>query len=181
MGAHPGRLPVGAPRLQAPVLGSAAATTNGAVIGDHVLYLIPDISSQVPDVARFPIIVELLGRLAPTAESASISVTETVRFFDAGENLESIRCPACEEDVDFGWWGESMGMAYEADFEDLSVTTPCCSTSTTLHDLEYDWQQGFARWAAELRNPDRGRLGANERAELDAAAGVPLREIWQHV
>ena len=156
-------------------------TTNGSIIGDQVLYLIPDSSSQVPDVARFPTIVELLERLAPTAESASISVSERVRFFDAGENLESIRCPACGEDLDIGWWGESMSAAYEADFEELGVTTPCCSTATTLHDLEYDWPQGFARWAVELRNPDRGHLDATERAELDAAAGVPLREIWQHV
>lgn len=145
-----------------------------------MLYLIPEDSSRVPDVAAFPTIVELLERLAPAAASVSISVSESVRFFDAGANFESVRCPACKEEMDIGWWGESMSAAYEAGLEDLGVTTPCCSSSTSLHDLDYDWPQGYARWAAELRNPDRGPLKDCERAELDAAAGVPLREIWQH-
>ena len=76
---------------------------------------------------------------------------DNIRFADAGQNFESVVCPSCKENL-MEWWGSAMNFAYSYDygFANLEVVTPCCTTRTTLHSLEYNFPQGFYRTMIEI-------------------------------
>lgn len=61
-------------------------------------------------------------------------------FIDCGSNLEYIKCPCCNADISFEWWGEQVDKAIENDFESLDVTMPCCGKSSSLNDLKYHFR-----------------------------------------
>ena len=74
-----------------------------------------------------------------------------------------------------------MNSAHEHNLEDkLTTPTPCCSQSTTLNDLDYDWPQGFARWRIEILNPSVGRLRPEAEQALSDALGHAVRLIYTH-
>jgi len=58
---------------------------------------------------------------------------------------------------------------------------PCCGSSVTLNDLEYDWPQAFGRFRWEVRNPNKGELVTSDRMAIEAAAGVPLVFVYKRL
>lgn len=67
---------------------------------------------------------------------------DQVRFIDQGGHFEWVRCPACRAELDVSWWRAEMERAYERQFADLTITTPCCAAAPTLNDLGYHWPAG---------------------------------------
>jgi hypothetical protein len=50
----------------------------------------------------------------------------------------------------------------------------------TLNELEYDWPQGFSRYALSVMDP--GKAGLEEMApQLEASLGCRLRVIRRHL
>ncbi len=75
-----------------------------------------------------------------------------------------------------------MTTAHETAFGALGVTTPCCTSQTTLNDLVYDWPAGFARFVLEARNPGvAGLLSPADQAILEAALGCPVRQVLARI
>jgi hypothetical protein len=76
---------------------------------------------------------------------------EKIQFADAGLNFEFVKCPSCKDDL-MEWWCDAMSSAYaeKSGFFNLETVTPCCSTETSLHDLEYGYQQGFYKIMIEV-------------------------------
>jgi hypothetical protein len=58
---------------------------------------------------------------------------------------------------------------------------PCCGVSNTLHELVYEWPQGFGRFALEAMNPNIGILEDEHKKELEELLGTKLRVIYQHI
>jgi len=79
--------------------------------------------------------------------------------------------------MDLKWWRNSVDVAYRDRFTDLAVTTPCCSTRTTLNDLVFDWPAGFSRFVLEARNPGVRDLSVTLVADLGRILGCSLRPI----
>ena len=71
------------------------------------------------------------------------------------------------------WWNSE-------DRRSLAVETPCCGRATSLNDLDYVLPQGFACTAIELMNGGRD-LEPEEREQVEAALGLPVRIIWSHI
>ena len=108
------------------------------------------------------------------------TVSDTVEFVDPGGNFERVLCPACNTEIT-RWWVGAMEAAYESRFENLMITLPCCGTSSSLNDLQYDWPAGFARFVLEVRNANIGGiLPANEVAELEALLGCAVKQVLAH-
>jgi hypothetical protein len=57
----------------------------------------------------------------------------------------------------------------------------CCSAEHTLHELEYQWPQGFARCELSLTNPNIGKLSDAQRVQLESLLGCRVRIIYQHL
>jgi hypothetical protein len=149
----------------------------------NFLRLIPTDPFWEPDEVPARRALAVLGKLAPATEVLELKRFEGVVFVDAGANLEQVKCPYCSAVLQWDWLGEEMDTVHLAGIavpEDLCVTTPCCRRRASLNDLRYHWPAGFARFELSAMSPGRGFLRETERAQVEAAVGHPLRQIWAH-
>ena len=73
----------------------------------------------------------------------------------------------------------------DEDFDDgfklAAYTTPCCHAECRLHELIYEWPQGFGCFALEVRDPGIGKLEEKHLRELEEILGRKFRVIYQHI
>jgi hypothetical protein len=151
-------------------------------MSDDYILVIPRDPRYVPTPEVQRRLVELLERLAPNAEDITVETSEEIRFFDCGENFEGIVCPGCAAEINLEWWQARMDDdAKEGSFRLASYVLPCCGARVTLNDLKYDWPQAFGRFRWEARNPGVGELTSANKADLEAAAGIALVFVRQHI
>jgi len=95
--------------------------------------------------------VNLIKKLNWDGNHPRFIFNERVQFADAGQNFECVKCRFCGINL-MDWWGNAMSSAYseEHGFVNLNVTTPCCNELTSLHDLAYDFPQGFYKTMIEV-------------------------------
>ncbi len=149
-------------------------------MSDNYLRLVPAEPNFCPaeDAARAALAT--MSELFPAAKHVELEFCDEIRFFDAGQNTESVACPHCDAELS-EWWGDAMDIAYVSKFADLSVRTPCCQRATSLNDLVYMWPVAFGRFALEAANPGRPTLSDEERAAVEQALGSQLRVVWQRL
>jgi hypothetical protein len=70
---------------------------------------------------------------------------------------------------------------YEDGFRLDKYATPCCGKAHTLHELTYEWPQGFGRFALNAMNPNLGLLDDKYKREFEEILGTPLRVIYRHI
>ena len=58
---------------------------------------------------------------------------------------------------------------------------PCCGAQHTLHELKYEWPQGFARFNLCAENPSIGKLSTKQQRQFESILGCPVRIIYQHL
>jgi hypothetical protein len=145
-------------------------------MSDDILSVIPDDPQYVPDHPAQQISHALFSSFVAKADEVKLLVYDDVHFIDPGENFSSVTCPVCGTDIS-AWWQEAMQTAYDQGFADLTITTPCCNSTGSLNDLNYDWPAGFASFALQARNPhidiNEGQLGM-----LASMLKCQLRKIW---
>ena len=150
-------------------------------MSDDWLHIIATDPMFVPNESGVRAISALVSTVAPHAERVDVIDERRIVFLDAGANFETVRCNSCGTVLDLAWWTEQVNSAYEHDFSDLTTVTPCCSKSTTLNNLDYEWPQGFARWRVEILNPGVGRLPPEAEQALSDALGHTVRVIYTHI
>jgi hypothetical protein len=148
-------------------------------MSDNWLRLIPTDPGWLPTRAETDTAVNLLRSWLPEAQDVTSRVSDQIEFVDQGANFERVTCPSCGSEVAMDSWSEAVGLAYESEFTNLSITTACCGQSTSLNDLHYEWPAGFARFVMEAKNPN-GDLSDAQIVELADAIGSSLRRIWAH-
>ena len=74
-----------------------------------------------------------------------------------------------------------MDEDYREGFKLTSYSTPCCGAKVTLHELDYEWPQGFGRFALDVMNPNIGKLDDKYKLEFEDILGTKLRVIYQHI
>jgi hypothetical protein len=151
-------------------------------LSDNWIALIPEDPYFVPSEAKQVLALNRFMELAPDADQIEIILSDKVRFFDCGANFERVTCPSCNADVPIEWWQGRM----DADFENDGYTlrrliVPCCGSTHTLHTLNYEWPQGFGRFAIDAMNPNLGMLNCEVVAEFESILEVRLRVIYQHI
>jgi len=98
-----------------------------------------------------------------------------IRFIDCGENLESIKCNECGNDIKEDW-SDYMGQSHITEFEDRLVILKCCNNETLLENLDYYFDVGFSRFVIEIVNPNN--LDYNEfLLKLNEAFGLQFKFI----
>jgi hypothetical protein len=150
-------------------------------LSDNWITLIPEDPQFVPNAAEQRRARARLAEVAPEAEEIEIKVSEKVKFFDCGANFKRIACPSCGSEIPVAWWQDRMDEDYCDGFKLAAYATPCCSAKSTLHELVYEWPQGFGRFALDAMNPNIGKLEESCKRELEEILGTKLRVIYQHI
>lgn len=152
-------------------------------MSDSFTILLPTDPQVIPAKDQ-QIAAELIFRqFAPHADNIVSRVTEIVQFFSAGCNFESIGCPACHAPIPLDWWGQRMDDDFDltSGFKLAFYALPCCGTQTGLNQLDYQWPQGFARYALEAMNANIGQVSAGQKAALEAALGHDLIVVYMRL
>ncbi len=150
-------------------------------MSDHWILLIPEDPSVVPTQERQLRARQRLSEIAPAADEINLIVSDSVEFFHCGVNFERVLCPSCGVEIPDGWWKERMNDDHEDGFKLSSYRSPCCGEQHTLHDLKYEWPQGFGRFALEAMNANIGELDEQRRQELERILATKLRVIYRHL
>jgi hypothetical protein len=149
-------------------------------MSDNWVTLIPEDPNHIPDAVRHRRARNRFAEILPDADEIEIKVSSKIEFFDSGGNFECIRCPGCGSEIAMDWWKDRMDEDFGDWFKLATYATPCCGTKCTLHELLYDWPQGFGRFALEAMNPNIGELKDRYKRELEVILGSELRVIYRH-
>ncbi len=150
-------------------------------VSDNWIALIPEDPNFIPEAGKQSRARDRFAEIAPDADEINIKVSDKVAFFDCGGNFERILCPHCRTEIPVAWWQDRMDEDYSNGFMLARYATPCCNTLHTLHELVYEWPQGFGRFALDARNPNIGKLEARYREEFEEILGTRVRVIYQHI
>jgi len=150
-------------------------------MSDNWIALIPEDPRFVPDPANQRRARDRFAELTPEADKIEITVSEKVEFFDCGANFERICCPSCGAEIPVAWWQDRMDDDFGDGFKLAIYATTCCGARCTLHELVYEWPQGFGRFALEAMNPNIGKLEERYKREFEEILGTKLRVIYQHL
>lgn len=150
-------------------------------MSDNFLRLIPEDPRFVPDAARQARAQSRFAELAPDSDEIECHVSEEIEFFDCAANFERILCPTCKADIPVDWWHARMEEDFEEGFTLAKYALPCCNAAHTLHDLDYEWPQGFGKFALRAMNPNISELSDEFKQELEEVLGTKLRVIYQHI
>jgi hypothetical protein len=150
-------------------------------MSENWIALIPEDPHFVPEEANRNRARDRFAEIAPDADEIDLKVSETIQFFDCGENFERVLCPGCNAEIPLAWWEDRMDEDYSDGFRMSDYATPCCGARHTLQELVYDWPQGFGRFALDAMNPDIGKLEDRYKLEFEKIVGTKLRVIYQHL
>jgi hypothetical protein len=134
-------------------------------MSDNWIALIPKDPRFVPDAAKRCQARDRFAEIAPEADEIEAAVSENVEFYDCGENFERVCCPSCGSEI-MAWWKERMDEDYDDGFKLATYAMPCCAARCTLHELVYEWPQGFGRFALQAMNPSIGKLDDRYKREF---------------
>lgn len=107
--------------------------------------------------------------------------SDRLEFIHCGQNFGRILCPSCGSEIDVQLWQEWMDQDYgENGFTLAQHSVQCCDAQHTLHELAYEWPQGFARSGVRATNPGVGKLSDEQLARFETILGCPVRVIYEH-
>lgn len=121
---------------------------------------------------------DYLTKVYPAHKIESIT-KDTIEFVDQGQNFDSIICPFCGKEIETEYWQDAMEKADKTHFTDLSMTTPCCKKHTTLNDLRYITDAGFAKYVLSVNDPE-AEMKQSDLSALEKILNTPLKTIYAH-
>jgi hypothetical protein len=146
-------------------------------MSENTLKFIPIDEQYVPDKSAQKKAREMLASWLPEDSNVQIKVTEQIEFVDSGTNFESVFCSVCGKEISDTWWQQAMDVAYQSEFTNLSIITPCCQTASSLNRLIYEWPAGFARFILIAHNPQED-IKEDEVRLIADVLGCTLKKIW---
>src|SRR2546423_4494500 len=152
-------------------------------MSDNYIHIIPEQAGFVPEEARQQEAVSYFRKIASKADEIMASISANLEFIHCGENFEEIRCPSCKAVVELKWWQQWMNKDFSKKdgFILRRRKMPCCGSRHTLHELVYDWPQGFARCDIRALNPNLDRNFTRHQSQFEAILGCPVRVIYGHI
>jgi hypothetical protein len=153
-------------------------------MSDDYDYIIPEEPGAVPEDPKAEVALNHFHSIAPEADAIKSSVSEHLRFIDCGGNFGDIRCPSCGALIELSAWKGWMGGDFQGKgmgFRLSKRALPCCGTLASLHELAYEWPQGFARFQIKAKNPNTGKLSVEQCRTFEELLGCTVRVIYAHI
>lgn len=158
-------------------------TTNNELektsVSSNFLKLIPTDPKYFPTDAQQNECEKLLKSIYPELTVKS-QVTKQIEFVDQGENFEALYCNLCGKEMNIELWQEEMEKASVNNFNELSFTTSCCKTKTSLNDLKYEKPAGFSRFIISINGLSE-EIGSKDIIKLEKILDTKLKTIWSHI
>ncbi|PKM04355.1 MAG: hypothetical protein CVV16_05290 [Gammaproteobacteria bacterium HGW-Gammaproteobacteria-6] len=152
-------------------------------MSEHEIIILPRDPQWVPDAAVVAAAEPFMAGLFPDAEYVHVTCSEQVHYYDCGGNFEHIHCPACHTEISVPQWHALMDADYDPEHNSFAMQNqalPCCGKMANLNQLQYAFEQGFARFAISMDNS----VGAVEqaiKAEIEEfLGGQPIKIIYRH-
>lgn len=154
-----------------------------------MLKLIPADPQYIPTPGTHAKAVERLQALLPEGREFEAESFDKVTFIDAGENTESVVCPACKRKSELSsdntakWWHSLMDDLEQNAWgpEGLKTAMPCCNRQVDVMTLSFDWPAGFARFEINISDPNIARnLTTEELRDIEAILGCKLQQVRAH-
>jgi len=133
-----------------------------------------------PNAEQAKVAERLLASFLPQSQEVRSEFSANTVFIDPGSNWSGVHCSSCGADAE-AWWGESMALAAQANFEQLTIDAPCCGNTVSLNELNYALPCAFGRYALEAMNPNERGLTSEQSGSLARALGCDVREIPVHL
>lgn len=155
-------------------------------VSDFYVSLIPTDALWQPTKVAAAEAEAYVRRVFPDPDGVHQEVTVTfhdrITAVDAGENIQRITCPRCDQQIPLDWYGELIEET-EGEFDSLVVTVPCCQAAVSLDIVVFDWPSGFARFEIAVANPARAdhTFTRDEVGAIEAILGHPLRQVVAHI
>jgi len=151
-------------------------------MSDDYVHIIPEEPGTVPDADKREAAVTYFRSIAPRPDKISTWRKEALEFIDCGANFGRITCPGCGRVFEVGLWNDWMNSdVSDAGFTLTRRAMPCCGAEKTLHDLVYEWPQGFAHSGVRAMNPNIGKLSDEQRGRFESILGCRVRVVYQHI
>ncbi len=151
-------------------------------MSDDYVHSILDELGTVLDSDKREAAISYFRSIAPRADEISTWSMETLEFILCGANFGTITCPSCGGAFAADCWNDRMDSdVSEAGFTLTRRAMPCCGAEFTLHDLAYEWPQGFAPSGVRAMNPNIGKLSDEQRARFESIIGCRVRVIYEHL
>lgn len=123
-------------------------------MGSQILTLIPRDPWFLPSAGNIKKAMLLLSTLLPNNHGVKYAIEEIPLFLHPIEGYAGIYCPFCGQDIEDWSWEVMNAMYDENKFEVLvDLTLPCCHNHTSLNDLDFRDDTGFAVFRIEMWNP----------------------------
>jgi|ERR1041385_6279 hypothetical protein len=152
-------------------------------MSDDYVYVIPSEPGLVPDEASGHSTVRYFRSIAPRAGEITVFVSDHLEFIHCGGNFGKILCPSCGASIGLESWQDWMNKDFQGRGKGFTLSRralPCCGVHSSLHDLNYEWPQGFARFNVCAQNPGIGKLSGKQRRRFEQILGCPVRVIYEH-
>lgn len=142
------------------------------------LTVVPKDPYFVPDPASIEAAVKEIAKLCPTAEGIDPQIFEHVENIHSGAADDGVHCPECDEELN-EWWEEITKQDYseETGFHLRRYPVPCCGVEVALNELEYMWEQGFARFAIEVGDPGIENFDPEDIEKIEGILKTPLMVV----
>ncbi|SRR6266545_1563411 len=141
-----------------------------------IISLLPRDPWLIPNEAAHQQAVDRLVSFVGEVDEIHISISETPIFIDPGVGLTHVTCPSCQHRFTTSWQA-IVDWAAEQHFRTLDIVMPCCRTSVSLNDLQYDCPAGWARFDIEAVNPKVAQLSIEQMRELEQILDCPMRQL----
>ncbi len=153
-------------------------------MSDDYINIIPERPGFVPEEVGRQAALAYFRTIAPAADKITAEVSEQVEFVHCGQNFERIFCPSCGTPITMEVWQDWMDQDFrgrDKGFVLADHVLPCCGASASLHDLRYEWPQGFACFNLCAENSNIGKLSDEQCREFERLLGAKVRIVYEHL
>jgi hypothetical protein len=144
----------------------------------QILSIVPTSATFIPHGTAQAKAIHFLRSIISDAREIKAWESNTTQFIHPVEYFKQVNCPSCHTEIT-DWWVDAVDNAYESNFENLAIATPCCHTLTTLNDLEYISEAAFARFALKIYDAavSYNGISPTEVAELESILDCPIKQV----
>lgn len=149
-------------------------------MSDDYIIIIPEMPEYLPDPEIQSKCLSYFHSIVPDSTEISNITSNFIQFVNCGENFEYIKCPSCNKTLDVEIWQCWMSMDYAEKGFNLNFHKMfCCGIKHTLHELKYQWPQGFAKYQLSALNSNIGQISNIQRRTFEKLLACPVRIIYR--
>ena len=167
-------------------------------MAESSFFILPADPLYLPSEAQQDAVIEFFKEVSPFPNANggyTVYISENPQLLDAGEALEAVICPSCEERIELmddegdEWWGTVRDLEVD---KDTRTTMPCCGAEVAVLDLTFDEASYYKRFAVGALEPSFSDddwivtknglvtgLNPEAQARCEKLMGCKIHQMWR--